>query len=437
MEASSVDLDDGTEGGSNRPPAFDLPRIYRDQIGRITATLIRTLGDFDLAEEIAQDAFVAAIEQWPSEGMPPNPAGWLVQTARHKAIDEARRRGNLRKKLHAAEVVAAIEQSFCPEPDDESGVEDDRLRLMFTCCHPALALDAQVALTLRTVGGLTTEEIARAFVIPPVTMAQRLVRAKAKIKAAAIPYRVPPAEVLLERAGAVLTVVYLVFTEGYAATEGDALVRRELCAEAIRLGRLVASLLPNVPEATGLVALMLLTDARRAARTNEQGDVVLLEDQDRTKWDRAAIDEGLELVLDALRASRAAPGPYAVQAAIAACHARATTPSETDWSQIAGLYDVLLRVHPSPVIALNRTVAIAMAFGAERGLEALRPIKDSGELERYYLLHATEADLLRRLGRLDAAEAAYRRALALAQTEPERRFLRGRIEEIATAGQHH
>jgi RNA polymerase sigma-70 factor, ECF subfamily len=410
----------------------DLVPIYRDQIGRIVATLIRVLGDFDLAEEIAHEAFIAALEQWPTEGVPENPAAWLVRTAKHKAIDEARRRGNLRRKIQEAEIVSAIEQSFAPEPQDESLVEDDRLRLMFTCCHPSLALDAQVALTLRTVGGLTTEEIARAFLVPVPTMAQRLVRAKGKIKGAGIPYRVPPAEVIAERADAVLTVVYLVFTEGYAATEGDALIRRELCAESIRLGRLVAALLPDVPEATALLALMLLTDARKAARTDDAGDLVLLEDQDREKWDRGEIDEGLELVLDALRASRGAPGPYALQAAIAGCHARATKAEETDWPQIEGLYAVLYRIHPSPVVALNGAVATAMVRGPERGLALIARIA-KGELDGYYLLHAATADLLRRLDRFAEAEAAYERALELAQSEPERRFLKRRLGEIATS----
>jgi RNA polymerase sigma-70 factor (ECF subfamily) len=410
----------------------DLVPIYRDQIGRIVATLIRVLGDFDLAEEIAQEAFVAALEQWPSEGVPENPAAWLVRTAKHKAIDEARRRGNLRRKIEQAELVSAIEQSFAPEPEDESRVEDDRLRLMFICCHPSLALDAQVALTLRTVGGLTTEEIARAFLVPVPTMAQRLVRAKGKIKGAGIPYRVPPAEVLGERAGAVLTVLYLIFTEGYAATEGDALIRRELCAESIRLGRLVAALLPDLPEATALVALMLLTDARKTARVDDDGDLVLLEDQDRAKWDRAEIDEGLELVLDALRASRGAPGPYALQAAIAGCHARATKAEETDWPQIEALYALLYSIHPSPIVALNGAVASAMVRGPESGLAIIARIA-KGELDDYYLLHAASADLLRRLGRFAEAEAAYARALELAQSEPERRFLKRRLTETATA----
>lgn len=410
----------------------ELVRIYRDQIGRIVATLIRVLGDFDLAEEIAQDAFVAAMVEWPARGAPENPAGWLVQTARHKAIDEVRRRTNLRKKIQEAQVIAAIEESFSPE-DEDRHVEDDRLRLMFTCCHPALALDAQVALTLRTVGGLTTEEIARAFLVPVPTMAQRLVRAKGKIAAAKIPYRVPPPDQLEERAAAVLSVVYLVFTEGYAATDGDELVRRELCAEAIRLARLVHSLMPKAHEATGLLALLLLTDARRDARTGPTGDLVLLDDQDRSRWDRAQIAEGLDLVLEALTAAGGRPGPYAIQSAIAGCHAKAARASETDWPQIAGLYDVLLRVHPSPIVALNRAVAVAMASGPEQGLLALEPIQASGALDAYYLLHATRADLERKLGRYGAASKAYARALELVGTEPERRFLAGRLAQIEAA----
>ncbi len=412
------------------PP--DLVPIYRDQIGRIVATLIRTLGDFDLAEEIAHDAFIAAMEQWPARGTPENPAGWLVQTARHKAIDEVRRRQNLRKKLREEEIVAAIETSFAP-PDEEATLEDDRLRLMFTCCHPAIALDAQVALTLRTIGGLTTEEIARAFLVPAATMGQRIVRAKAKIAGAKIPYRVPPIELLPERASAVLAVIYLVFTEGYAATEGDDLIRHELCAEAIRLARLVRALLPSTSEAVGLLALLLLTDARRAARTSETGDVVLLEDQDRSRWDKAEIDEGLTLVVDALRASAGAPGAYAVQAAIAACHARAADPKDTDWRQIVGLYAVLLRIHPSPVIALNQAVAVAMAFGPEQGLAALEPLEKSGDLERYHLFHSAKADLLRRLGRFSAAREAYARAIEVVGSEPERRFLAARLAAVEEA----
>jgi RNA polymerase sigma-70 factor (ECF subfamily) len=408
----------------------DIERIVRDDGARVLATLIRLLRDFDLAEEAAQEAFGAAVEQWQAEGVPANPSAWLVSVGRRKAIDRLRRRALHGEKL--AE-LAILSEGEAAGPDGaldvlDPRVEDDRLRLIFTCCHPALPFEAQVALTLRTLCGLTTEAIAHAFLVAPAAMAQRLVRAKAKIRAAGIPYRVPDAELLPERVGAVLAVVYLVFTEGYAASSGDALVRHELCAEAIRLGRLVVDLLPAHPEARALLALMLLQDSRREARVDPSGDVVLLEEQDRARWDAAEIAEGLALVDGALRDERGDPGPYALQAAIAALHAQAPTAEQTDWPQIAALYGVLARVAPSPVVALNRAVAVAMVDGPEAGLRALGAL--TPELDGYHLLHAARADLARRLGRRDEALAAYRRARELAPNDAERRYLDRRIGEL-------
>lgn len=421
-----------------RPPAIDalLTRVYRAEHGRIVATLIRVLGDFDLAEEVAHDAFAAALEQWPQSAPPPNPAAWLVQTARNKAIDRARRRSIGKRKMLEAQVLAEVEASFVPEStDEEAAVEDDRLRLMFTCCHPALAAEARVALTLRTLGGLTTEEIARAFLLPAPTMAQRLVRAKAKIRDANIPYRIPPKEQLPERLEAVMAVVYLIFSEGYAASAGDELIRRDLCNEAIRLGELLARLVPDSAEVEGLCALMLLHDSRRDARVDAVGDIVLLEDQDRALWDRDEIASGLARVVASLKKSRGRPGAYALQAAIAGCHARARDKSETDWREIAVLYEILAAVHPSPVVRLNRAVAIAMARGAEEGLLAVEAVAAEGDLEQYHLLHAARADLLRRLGRSQAALLSYEKAHSLAQAGPERRFLLRRMAEVgATLG---
>jgi RNA polymerase sigma-70 factor (ECF subfamily) len=406
-------------------PEHALPRLYRDEYGRVVATLIRVVGDFGLAEEIAQDAFAAAVEQW--SGAPPqNARAWLFRTARNKAIDALRRRVRFDEKRAEIEGQAALEEA----PPDFEPEMDDRLRLIFTCCHPALARESQVALTLRTLGGLTTEEIARAFLVPAPTMAQRLVRAQKKIRDAKIPYRVPEAEEMPERIESVMAVVYLVFNEGYAASSGDAWVRRDLCAEAIRLGRLLVELVPDASEARALLALMLLHDSRREARESG-GEIVLLEEQDRSRWDRAQIAEGLRLTEEALRAGPA--GPYALQAAVAAVHARAARAGETDWRQIASLYALIAERYPSPVVELNRAVAVAMAEGAERGLLLVEALAARGDLDSYHLLHAARADLLRRLGRRAEAAEAYRRALALAGNEAEKRFLMRRLGEVEPA----
>jgi RNA polymerase sigma-70 factor (ECF subfamily) len=402
-------------------------RLYRAESGRILATLIRLLGDFDLAEEVVQEAFAAALEQWPTAGPPLNPRAWIVQAARHKAIDRLRRRTRFAEKIHLLSAMQSLEQP--PGEAEDHAVRDDRLRLIFTCCHPSLATDAQVALTLRTLCGLTTEEIARAFLVPTSTMAQRLVRAKQKIRVAGIPYRVPEVELLPERLEAVMTVVYLVFNEGYVATAGDALVRRDLCSEAIRLARLLDTLLPERAEPPALLALLLLHDSRRDARETPQGDLVLLEDQDRSRWDRAEIAEGLASVELALR--RGPPGPYALQAAIAAVHARADAAADTDWRQITALYALLLARYPSPVVELNHAVAIAMSEGAEAGLRLLDSLSARGELSTYHLLPAARADLLRRLGRAGEAEIAYRSALVLVTNSAERRFLERRLEAVS------
>ncbi|HZJ62773.1 MAG TPA: RNA polymerase sigma factor [Kofleriaceae bacterium] len=399
--------------------AAAIEAVFRHERARVLATTIRvTNGDFDLAEEAVQDAFAAALARWPAEGTPDEPRGWLISVARNKAIDAIRRRVKLR------EIVAAEPAADGAATSELVAVPDDRLRLIYTCCHPALATEAQIALTLRTLGGLTTEEIARAFLTSAVTMAQRLVRAKSKIKEARIPYEVPEASQLPERTGAVMTVVYLIFNEGYAATAGDAWIRRDLCREAIRLGRLVAELTGD-PEARGLLALMLLHDSRRDARTDERGDLVLLEDQDRARWDRAQIDEALALVPIALRGG---PGPYSLQAAIAALHASAPTARDTDWRQIAALFDELARRQPTPIVALNRAVAIAMCQGPEAGLALIEQL--ANELSSYHLWHAAKADLLRRLGRRGEAATAYRGALACVGSAPERRFLEGRLAEV-------
>jgi len=405
----------------------EIGRLYKAESRRILATLIRLLGDFDVAEEALQDAFGAALEQWPRDGIPSNPRTWLVSTGRNRAIDRLRR--DARFVAQVDEPVASTLSVDVVEPiENESGVEDDRLRLIFTCCHPALAPESQVALTLRTICGLTTEEIARSFLVPVPTMAQRLVRATGKIRAARIPYRIPPASELADRIGAVLAVVYLVFTEGYAATSGDELIRRELCGEAIRLGRLLVELMPAVSETSGLLALMLLHDSRRDARSTSGGELVLLEEQDRSRWNRDQIEEGVHLVDVSLRSARV--GSYAIQAAIAALHAKAATSADTDWRQIAALYTLLLERAPSPVVELNHAVAVAMVDGPESGLLLLDAIGARGELRDYHLLDAARADLLRRLGRNDEATRAYEKALELATLEPERRFLSRRISEL-------
>jgi RNA polymerase sigma-70 factor, ECF subfamily len=402
--------------------------VYRSESRRVFATLVRLLGgDFDLAEEAMHDAFAAAVERWPLDGVPTNPRAWLVSAGRFGAIDAMRRRarfdaslGELAERLNrTAEDPAAAR--------DEEGIEDDRLRLIFTCCHPALAAEARVALTLREVCGLTTEEIARAFLVPPATVAQRIVRAKGKIKAAGIPYQVPGRGDLAERLEGVLYVIYLVFNEGYSASSGGSLTRADLSGEAIRLGRLLMELLPEA-EVIGLLALMLLQESRRAARTSAAGEVILLEDQDRSLWNAAQIAEGLVLVRRAL--TTRGFGGYALQAAIAAVHARAASAGETDWVQIAALYDLLLRENASPVVELNRAVAVAMRDGPAAGLALVDEILARGELGEYHYAHAARADLCRRLGRGAEARAAYERALELARQEPERRFLRGRIEEL-------
>ena len=400
--------------------------IYRSDSRRVLATLIRLLGDFDLAEEALHDAFTAAVERWPHDGVPANPVAWLVSAGRFKAIDALRRRS--RFDASVSELARRIETTTDPVAPGQDTLEDDRLRLIFTCCHPALPPDAQIALTLREVCGLTTEEIAHAYLAAPRTIAQRIVRAKAKIRDARIPYQVPERDELPRRLDAVLHVVYLVFNEGYAASSGASLTRRDLSGEAIRLGRLLVELLPEA-EAIGLLGLMLLHESRRTARTTADGELVLLADQDRTLWSRDQIAEGTALVERALTSLRF--GPYSLQAAIAAVHAGAPTAEATDWPQIAGLYDVLLRADPSPVVELNRAAAVAMRDGPEAGLVLIDAILSRGDLADYHFAHSARADLCRRLGRLDDARSSYQRALQLARQEPERHFLERRLREIS------
>lgn len=403
-----------------------IAAIYRDQSRRVLATLIRLLGDFELAEEALQEAFTAALKQWPTEGIPANPRAWLVSAGRFKAIDRIRRHSRFTTASDELEQIAADEIDLATELD-EAHLADDQLRLIFTCCHPALAAEAQIALTLREVCGLTTEEIAAAFLQSAPTVAQRIVRAKSKIRDANIPYQVPERSELAERLDSVLRVLYLVFNEGYSASSGDALTRHDLCDEALRLGRLLIELLPE-PEVLGLQALMLLQASRRAARVSDDGELILLPEQDRTRWDRTQIDEGSALVERALRTRRF--GPYTLQAAIAAVHAEATLADDTDWVQIVGLYDALLALEPSPVVALNRAVAVAMRDGAQAGLALVDGLLDSGNLADYHLAHAARADFCRQLGRTDDARDAYNRALALAKQQPERQFLQRRLQEL-------
>jgi RNA polymerase sigma-70 factor, ECF subfamily len=423
-------MEDGVPQGQRTDAALAVERVYRDERAAIVAGLIRLCGDFPLAEDVVQDAFSRALEAWEQDGIPPNPAGWVTTTARRRAIDVIRRAERFRKKR---EVVGRLERAE-NEPANaavtlpgEDGPQDDRLRLLFTCCHPALSVEAQVALTLRVVGGLTTREIARAFLVADTTMGQRLVRARNKIRDAGIPFRVPAGPSLEARLDAALKVIYLVFNEGYAATEGDRLMRGELCEEAIRLARLLGELMPDEPEPSGLLALLLLHHARRGARVRD-GTLVLLDDQDRTLWDRNAITEGSAIVDEALRRGRV--GPYQIQAAIAAAHCRAGTPAETDWREISAWYDVLGRVQPTPVVRLNRAVAVAMAGDVERGLALLDTLASEASLDGYHLFHSARADLLRRLGRTADAAEAYRRALRVCSSPVERAFLEGRLSDV-------
>ncbi len=413
---------------SNANAAVDA--VYHSDWGRIVATLIRLVGDFDVAEEAAQEAFAAAVDQWRSDGVPEFPRAWIIQTARHKAIDRIRRQSRFKEKLESYAGSGLMPTVAEPNYDTEE-IPDDRLRLIFTCCHPALAPEAQVALTLRALGGLQTDEIARAFLVPTATMAQRLVRAKRKIRNARIPYKIPDTKDMPERLDAVLTVIYLIFNEGYASTRGEPLVRTDLCAEAIRLGRLVRMLMaPSPSEATALVALMLLHDSRSDTRVDEAGDLIVLEEQDRRRWDRQQIAQALPLVVEAFRGG---PGPLALQAAIAAEHCKAARAEDTNWPRIVQLYDLLERVQPSPIVSLNRAVAVAMVEGPEPALALIDTLAATGDLGEYHLLHAAHADLLRRIGSTEEAAKSYERALALVTNENERRFLERRLREVQSS----